>query len=577
MRDPNDFIGNYRVLAKLPSDVAGELYMVEHTFRTDATSFLLLWPGIELSRDEDCATFLKKSAGSAIHQNSSSIPILDAGIENQHPYITTAHSTQAEEILRGHIRSLQQALRETSVSHPNDSHARAETFLRLFTGMVAQAENAYSANAATIPLSQPGPATSPSSTSTTGKGPITPPPPVTSTRRQRVVAGYQHLKLWQRLVLALLVLALVGWGSFALYTHVPALGATVTITPVKRVLNGNYQISVGTGSPSTNTIQGRKISLTSPQKSQTVAATGKGHHDATQAKGDLVISQIHLDNPARNTVGPSTLSSLSGVAITTEGDVTVSEGGTVTHHAHAEKPGSGGNIAAYDINFPVEITDVLTNTHVGTAYAANPNAFTGGAEASDFLFVQQSDIDTVTDNFTKQLTADTRAKVTQQIKADERQATDIQCTPKSSSNHNANDQSNDVTINFSTTCAVLVYKDQDLQQAAMAAYKADGPARFGEGYALVGNMQIGSPTLSNATVDSAQFTFPINGTWSLQWTPLRQRELLNLIAGKSQDDALQILGGREGVQNVNISGNWFPGSALPTNPNDIKFALNGAG
>ncbi|MBA2682611.1 MAG: hypothetical protein H0U76_29985 [Ktedonobacteraceae bacterium] len=583
MRETNDFIGNYRILTKLSSKVAGELYLVEHTFHASATSFLLLWSGIELSRNEDRAAFLQRSSGSTLHQNSLHIPILDAGIDNLHPYIITAHSTQAEEIIRERLGSLGQALQTASVSRPDDPSTRTAAFLRLFTDMTAPVED--SSHAPTTPLSQQEPAASPPPDAITDKrAPASPPPdaptvkrpftsspPVVKTRRQKVVASYQRLKLWQRLVLALLVLALVGWGFFALYTHVPALGATVTITPVTRTLNGDYQISVGTGSPSTNTIQGRKISLTSEQKSQTVAATGKGHHDAIQAKGDLVVSQIHLDNPARNKVGPSTLTGASGIAITTDGDVTVSEGGTVTQHAHAEKAGSSGNIGAYDINFPVEITDVLTNAHIGTAYAANPNGFSGGAEASDFLFVQQSDIVNVENNFSTQLTSNTTAKVKQQVKSDEHMAGDIQCTPKSSSNHKANDQSNDVTVNFSTTCAVLVYKDQDLQQAAVTTYKADGPARFGEGYDLVGNMQIGSPTLSNATVDSAQFTFPINGIWTLQWTPQRQKELLSAIAGKPQDDAMQILGGREGVKDVSISGNWFPGSALPSNPDDIKF------
>ena len=559
MRDTSDFIGNYRILTKLPSDVAGELYIVEHTFRTDVTNFLLLWPGVELSRDEDRAAFLQKSTGGTIHQSSAHIPILDAGIDNQHPYIIMAHSRQAEEILQEHLRSMGQALQVTGEAHPNDPHARTETFLQLFSGLTTQDESSDLDKAATVPLSQPGASPSRPTFATTGK--------------RRVVAGYQRLKLWQRLVLALLILALVGWGSFALYTHVPAWGATVTITPVKKTLNQGYLISVGTGSPTTNVIQGRKISFTSPQRTQTVAATGKGHHDATPATGDLVISQIHLDNPARNTVGPSSLVGASGVSVTTEGTVTVSEGGTVTHHAHADKPGSGGNIGAYDINFPVEITDVLTNAHEGTAYAANPQAFSGGTDASDFLFVQQSDIDKVTTTFSTQLTADTRAKVTQQIKPDESMAGDIQCTPNSSSNHKANDQSNDVTVNFSTTCAVLVYKDQDLRQAAIVAYQADGPARFGEGYGLVGDMQIAPPLLSNATVDSAQFVFQINGIWDYQWTPQRQRELSNLIAGRPQDDAMQLLGGREGVQNVSISGNWFPGSAMPTNPAAIKFAL----
>ncbi len=572
MKETNDFIGNYCILTKLPSDVAGELYLVEHTFRADATSFLLLWPGVELSRNEDRATFLQKSIGSTLDQNSSHIPILNTGIENQHPYITVAHNTQAQEILQEHLRSLEPTLQSASEFRPNDPYARTEAFLRLFTSMAvlpARTENPGAADVSTVPL--PPVESTPSrplAAATTVKESVAA-SPVATTRRQRVVAGYQRLKLWQRVVLALLALALL----FALYIHIPALGATVTITPVQRMLNGDYQISVGTGSPSANVIQGRKISLSSEQKSQTVAATGKGHHDATPSTGKLVVSQIHLDSGGSTPVGNSILTSTSGVQIKTTEIVTVSEGGTVTQSAEAVTPGMGGNIGPYDINFPVDITDSITHARVGTAYAANPDGFSGGSDASDFSYVQQSDIDTVTNNFSKQLTSDTRAKITQQIKADERQAADIQCTPKSSSNHNANDQSNDVTINFSIACAVLVYKDQDLQQAAIAAYKADGLARFGEGYDVVGNIQVTPIVPNDASVDSAHFTFPISGIWTFQWTLQRQKELLNMIAGKPQDEARQIISGRESVKEISISGNWFPGSALPANPNDIKFAV----
>ncbi len=85
MRDTGEFIGNYRILTKLSSHMAGELYIVEHTFRANSAALLLLWPSVELNRDEDRSAFQQKSAGSAVQGGSSYIPILDTGIEQQHP------------------------------------------------------------------------------------------------------------------------------------------------------------------------------------------------------------------------------------------------------------------------------------------------------------------------------------------------------------------------------------------------------------------------------------------------------------------------------------------------------------
>ncbi len=311
-------------------------------------------------------------------------------------------------------------------------------------------------------------------------------------------------------------MALICWGSFALYSNIPAWAATVTLTPVKKTLSQSYQISAGAdGASSANTIQGRTVSFTSQKLTQTVAATGKGHHDATAATGSLIASSIHLDNPADNLVGPSTIVSLSGVSVTTEGDTTVSEGATVTVHAHADQVGSGGNISAYDFNFPGEIVDAITGAQIGTAYITNTQAFSGRTDASDFIFVQQTDIDKVTTAFSAQLTQNASAKVMQQIQPGERLAEDIQCTPNTLSNHKANDQVNDVTITVSVTCAVFVYNEQTLRQAAITAYKADSLVKFGQSYDVVGAMQVASPVITTTGgVDSAQFLIQIAGIWS---------------------------------------------------------------
>ena len=530
MKVIGDFIGNYRILNVLPLHPIGEFYLVEHTFSTASPTLLLIWPTIELSSEEDRTSFQQKSTNGTIQHGSTRIPILDTGIDNQHPYITTAYSEQTEAVLREHLDFMGQAFQFVNSRYPDDLHMQTETFLRLFTSFPNQQRGSDPSH-----------------------------PDFVATGRQNLVSGYRHLKLWQRILLVLLALALVSWGCFALYTSIPAQAATVAITPMKKTLSQSYQIAVSSGSATANTIQGHTVSFTSQKLTQTVAATGKGHHNATQATGSLTVSNIHLDNPADNLVGPSTLQSQSGVSITTEGNITVSEGATVTVPAQADQTGSGGNISAYDLNFPGEIVDAITKAQIGTATITNPQAFSGGTDAYDFIFVQQTDIDKVTAALSTQVSPNARVKVMQQIHTDEHPVGDIQCTANSSPNHKANDQVNDVTITVSVTCSALVYK-------------TDGMTQFGQGYDVVGAMQIASPV----TIDqnSALFSVQINGIWSFQWTPQHRGELLHLIAGKPLSEAQQLLDGRKDIQNFSIADNWFPGNALPTSPTSIKLIIS---
>lgn len=562
MKNPGDFIGGYRVLTLLSSDTAGELYLVEHPFHGDP-AILLLWPSIELNQGAEIADFRQKSTGSIVRAKADHIPVLDAGIDLQHPYIVTAHSEETEKALQEYLSFWGLTFQSIDQASTEDGHTRAEAFLPFFalTMLNTPSNHPTEAFAVTRPVQEP--VYAPYSPLATKKTPIYPRPPL-----------WQRLPLWQRVLSIVLIVVLVGWGLIALYIHIPALAATIAITPVQKTLNQSYLISVSTNRATTSTaIQGRVVSFTSPRHTQTVAATGKGHHDATHATGNIVVTQIQLTNPSqRADVGPSSLDSLSGVAITTLNDVTVSQGGTVTFQAQADQAGSGGNIAAYDVNFPVDIYDIF-NTVVGTGYATNPQNFSGGTDASNFSFVQQSDIDHVTTALSQQLTPATRTKVSQNMKSNERMAGDIQCHPTVSSNHSAQAQASNVTVSISTTCSVLAYDPQTLRQAAMATYEADGPTHFGSGYALFGGMQIGQPELINAADNTATFQFQMNGIWSLQWTPQTQAALQRQIAGEPQSDALHALSENPNIQHASITGNWFPGNALPANPSAIKLAI----
>ena len=159
-----------------------------------------------------------------------------------------------------------------------------------------------------------------------------------------------------------------------------------------------------------------------------------------------------------------------------------------------------------------------------------------------------------------------------QIRTGEHFAKDMQCNPAISSDHRVKDEANDVTVQVSLTCQVLVYSDQTIHNAAASAYQHDGVATFGAGYGLVGDMVMGVITPLDAN-NVPQLVFNVAGIWSFQYTDARRQAIGLMIAGKSQDAARLLLDTRKDIQNVAISTSGVPGSALPTSLENIKIVV----
>jgi len=377
-------------------------------------------------------------------------------------------------------------------------------------------------------------------------------------------------KIWQ-IVALLVLLAFVVWSAITLYTIIPASAATITITPVKKSLTHVYTLTVASGTSSDIfTAPGRQIAATSQERTKTITATGHGTHPATQAAGNVIISQIHLDDTRPNQyLEPSTITDINGVKVTTDKSVPISEGATVTIPAHAEA-GSAGNIAAHNLDGQIEIVDHTTQAHVGAGYASNPDPFTGGNDPVDFTFVQQSDIDGSANQFASDVTPDTKTQVQKQLHADEHFVQDPQCKPNIDSNHKANDEAGDVSIKVTVTCSALAYTDQALRDTAVNAYKHDGNDQFGSEYGVAGDVVTSKPTRG----DNNTFTLKADGVWSYQYTSQRQQQLKNQIAGKKQQDALTFLHNRKEIKDVSLTTTGLPGNAVPSALENIKLVVN---
>jgi hypothetical protein len=374
-------------------------------------------------------------------------------------------------------------------------------------------------------------------------------------------------KLLAIILLILLVPPLIFYGL----TILPASAATLTITPVSKRLTQTYAITAVNGTPNSAMYQapGYLITFTTPAQTKTVPATGHGHQNATAAKGILTFSQVGQNSDIRS---GQTLTGFDGIQIITDQAFSINVGQTVQVPAHAANAGSCCNIGAFDINYQADVIDVLTNQTVTTVFVANKQAFTGGQDAFDYNFVKQSDIDSVANAFVTQLTKDAQSGVEKQVKPNQQPAADMQCKPNIKPNHKVNDRVDNVVVSVTVTCSREYFVSQEIQNAALGAFKDDAQTKFGSNYMLSGNAVVNVPAtatpLSNGDVS---FQVRVDGIWYYHFSESQQQQIIQNILGKSQSSANDILIHTPGVSKAVIATSGGIGWALPTSPPGIKF------
>jgi hypothetical protein len=559
MIELGDFIDNYRILSKVADSNLSSTYVAEHTPAGTPPVLLTLWHGITLTANEDIQTFLNKARDGVILRNSQTIPLLAAQLHHESPYIVIAFNTQTSTSLNAHTQFIDQVVDNRRVLHPDDTHSSIDAFLSIFCTSLQES----------TPLD--------SSTASAGDQATHTAPSVKPRLKQWIHKPRSRRSYAIASILLLLVLLA---GSIALLIiFLPANAATVTITPTSEHIAHTYPISLVTGNPTASQIKARTISYTTPPQSQTVPATGKGHHDATKAQGLVLISQIHLFNASDNnsSVGPSDVQANDGTMITI-GVFTATEGGTVTVNASASTAGQGGNIFAYDINGFYGIYEYdqfnIQGRQIGTAYNQNPGAFTGGLDGNDYTYVQQQDIDGAANPLSAQLTPSAQQQAQQQLQPNEQLVHDITCANSINTDQKAQDTADSVTVTVQVTCSGIAYNKQDLLTAAINAQKADEITQFGTSYQLSGDITTGIPNLSTSSQDgSATYEVPTDGIWVFQIDKAQQQELARSIAGHPQWDATNQLLKRKGIKSVAITTAGSIGTALPTSPGSIKFTI----
>ena len=551
MIEPSNFIDNYRILKKVAVSNLSSTYIAEHTPVSTTPILITLWHGIQFTTSEDTQTFLKKAKHGVIFRNQQRIPILDAQLYHQSPYIVTAFNEQASATLDTHTKFIDHVVDNRRALHPDEPHASIDAFLYMFC--------TSSNTNLTFDFLTANKATSTAPHIAIGLKQWQPKPP---SRRIYIIAS-----------IVLLLVLLIGGTAF-LVNSLPANTATVTITPQSERITHTYAISLVTGNPTTGQVKEHAISYTTPSQSQTVPATGQIHHDATKAQGQVEVSQIHLFNSSDNnsSVGPSNILANDGTVITIDA-FTATEGGSLTVNASAAAGGQAGNISPLDINGLDSISNTQ-GTQIGFAYIQNTNAFTGGQDASDSKYVQQQDIDGAANPLAAQLTPTAQQQAQQQLQPSEQLVQDITCSNTVNTDHQAQDTADTVTVTVQVTCTGIAYNPQDLLTAAINAQKADETTRHVTTYQLSGAITTGTPQLSTSSQsDPVIYQVPTDGIWVFQIDKTQQQELAQSIAGRSQQDATNQLLQNKGIKSVVITTTGNPGSPLPTSPDNIKFTI----
>src|SRR6266566_2719587 len=302
------------------------------------------------------------------------------------------------------------------------------------------------------------------------------------------------------------------WGSSTI--PIVAATATVTITPMSKLLSNTFVITAVTGTPdpAQRQVQARILTATSPTQSQTVTSTGS--IPGTRATGVLTF----LNNTASaKSFGSVILRSASGVPVSFNGPVTVpANPGFLTITGFAVNVGSAGNIPALDINGDCCAQGIFVKN----------TAFSGGQDPQPNSIVQQSDIDGAANTLTASLTPGTQAALQGQVQPREQVVPNTPACQKSTftANHAPGDHAPNVTVNVAITCREEVYDQQSSLAMAQNLLTQQAVNELGPNYMLIGSIE---SSVSQITVVDIHGTVSLlvqaQGTWVYRFSAADQQ------------------------------------------------------
>jgi hypothetical protein len=361
-----------------------------------------------------------------------------------------------------------------------------------------------------------------------------------------------HISVW--LVMCFLcVLLPVSSLSFQLLSMHFTPRPTITLLPKQQTVTTSATLPQ-------QDIQERLLPSISISQSGSLRTTGHGHQDASQARGTITFYNGAFQS---QTIPAGTeITGTSGVVVITDQTAFIPSAnppsfGETTVLAHSVNYGVNGNIASLTIN----------TTLSASIFVKNTGQFTGGQDARNFSIVAQTDIARLTATIKTSLAQSMAGALKTNVQPQE-QLYVFPCMPSVTPDHQPGDEATTVKVTVSETCAGAIYNSQKLQTIAAQLLTNKALAQIGAGYTVI-DTSITKVKL-NATTGIVALT--CQGTGVYQLSQHEQNQLKKLIAGKSKQEALQLILHTSGIQGAFIDG-VDDSTPLPRNADFITLTV----
>ena len=188
--------------------------------------------------------------------------------------------------------------------------------------------------------------------------------------------------------------------------------------------------------------------------------------------------------------------------------------------------------------------------------AAN-SAFHGGSLARDFRVVSKQDLDQTVQSLASTLNKSMQAAEENQVNARETLVTPLLCTTTTTSDHQAGDEAQTVSVTMQQRCTGVVYNTAAMQQVMMQASASEANKTLGNGYKMLDTPQLTVTLPAQPQQQQGEVTVQVKSasTWAYHFSNSQLNGMRASIAGMSTQMASKWLLHTSGVQQATFSSN----------------------
>jgi len=146
------------------------------------------------------------------------------------------------------------------------------------------------------------------------------------------------------------------------------------------------------------------------------------------------------------------------------------------------------------------------------------------------------------------------------------------CTTTITADHPPGDEATTVKITVSETCSAVAVNQDVLQAKVTDLLNHQATKQIGAGYSVLGNLAI---TITSATpAKRVTLSFRSVGTVVYVLSSAEQTKMKKIIAGKTKDQAMQLLSSLPGIASAALQWHGFTDeSRIPTDPRNIHVVV----